>query len=71
MAQPGRCQELGSEERMTLRTAEELACREDRKAERLIRQARIRLNAELSKLDCRSKRGLDRALIRSLSQGKW
>ena len=28
-------------------------------------------NAELSKLDYRNNRGLDRALIRSLSQGNW
>ncbi|MGT9274331.1 ATP-binding protein, partial [Escherichia coli] len=31
----------------------------------------FRLNAELSKLDYRNNRGLDRALIRSLSQGNW
>ncbi|MFT2519795.1 IS21-like element ISEc12 family helper ATPase IstB, partial [Escherichia coli] len=30
-----------------------------------------RLNAELSKLDYRNNRGLDRALILSLSQGNW
>ncbi|WP_244580867.1 IS21-like element helper ATPase IstB, partial [Escherichia coli] len=37
----------------------------------LIKHARFRLNAELSKLDYRNNRGLDRALIRSLSQGNW
>ncbi len=64
-------QELGFEERLSLLTAEELTCRENRKAERLIKHARFRLNAELSKLDYRNNRGLDRALIRSLSQGNW
>ena len=36
-----------------------------------IKHARFILNAELSKLDYRNNRGLDRALIRSLSQGNW
>ncbi|WP_159187061.1 IS21-like element ISEc12 family helper ATPase IstB, partial [Escherichia coli] len=71
LAQPGTYQELGFEERLSLLTAEELPCRENRKAERLIKHARFRLNAELSKLDYRNNRGLDRALIRSLSQGNW
>ena len=56
-----------AEERLSLLTAEELTCRENRKAERLIKHARFRLNAELSKLDYRNNR-MDRALIRSLSQ---
>ncbi len=64
----GHIPELGFEERLSLLTAEELTCRENRKAERLIKHARFRLNAELSKLDYRNNRGLDRALIRSLSQ---
>ncbi|BBU84218.1 hypothetical protein EIMP300_56180 [Escherichia coli] len=35
--------ELGFEERLSLLTAEELTCRENRKAERLIKHARFRL----------------------------
>nr|WP_251362592.1 ATP-binding protein [Escherichia coli] len=58
LAQPGTYQELGFEERLSLLTAEELTCRENRKAERLIKHARFRLNAELSKLDYRNNRGL-------------
>lgn len=54
LAQPGTYQELGFEERLSLLTAEELTCRENRKAERLIKHARFRLNAELSKLDYQS-----------------
>ncbi len=34
LAQPGTYQELGFEERLSLLTAEELTCRENRKAER-------------------------------------
>ena len=37
LAQPGTYQELGFEERLSLLTAEELTCRENRKAERLIK----------------------------------
>ncbi len=43
LAQPGTYQELGFEERLSLLTAEELTCRENRKAERLIKHARFRL----------------------------
>ncbi|MGC6031700.1 ATP-binding protein, partial [Enterobacter kobei] len=71
IAQPGAYQELGFEERLSLLASEELTCRENRKAERLVKQARFRLSAELSKLDYRSSRGLDKALIRSLGQGNW
>ena len=38
LAQPGTYQELGFEERLSLLTAEELTCRENRKAERLINE---------------------------------
>ena len=65
LAQPGTYQELGFEERLSLLTAEELTCRENRKAERLIKHARFRLNAELSKLDYRNNRGLPAAVKRS------
>ncbi len=57
LAQPGTYQELGFEERLSLLTAEELTCRENRKAERLIKHARFRLNAELSKLDYPNREG--------------
>lgn len=36
-----------------------------------MKQVRFRLSAELSKLDYRSSRGLDKALIRSLGQENW
>ncbi|PAV10504.1 ATP-binding protein [Arsenophonus sp. ENCA] len=70
-AQPNTYQELGFEERLSLLVAEELTNRENRKAERLIKQAKFRLNAELSELDYRSSRGIEKTLIRSLSQGSW
>mgnify|MGYP002681245125 CR=1 FL=1 len=64
-------QELGVKERLSLLAAEELPCRENKKAKRLIKHERFRLNAELSKLDYRNNKGLDRPLIRPLSQGNW
>ncbi|MCZ9060828.1 ATP-binding protein [Escherichia albertii] len=48
--------------------AEELTCSEHRKVEHLIKHSRLRLDAELSKLDYRNNRGPDWALILSLSQ---
>ncbi|EHB8435974.1 ATP-binding protein, partial [Salmonella enterica] len=71
IAQPGAYKELGFEERLSLLASEELTCRENRKAESLVKQVRFRLSAELSKLDYRSSRALDKALIRSLGQGNW
>ncbi|MBJ6844076.1 ATP-binding protein, partial [Escherichia coli] len=71
LVQPGTHQELGSYEPLSLHTEKKQHCRENRKAERLIKHARFRLNDELSKLDYRTNRGLDRALIRSLSQANW
>ncbi|SPP32619.1 hypothetical protein ARAF_2960 [Arsenophonus endosymbiont of Aleurodicus floccissimus] len=70
-AQPNTYQELGFEERLSLLIAEELTNRENKKAERLIKQAKFRLNAELLELDYRSSRGIEKTLIRSLSQGSW
>nr|WP_321160956.1 ATP-binding protein [Enterobacter roggenkampii] len=61
----------GGRSRLSLLASEELTCRENRKAERLVKQAKFRLSAELSRLDYRSSRGLDKALIRSLGQGNW
>lgn len=71
IAQPSEYQELGFEERLSLLVSEELTCRENRKSERLVKQAKFRLSAKLTKLDYRSSRGPDKALIRSLGQGNW
>jgi DNA replication protein DnaC len=71
IAQPGAYQELGFEESLSLLASEELTCRENRKSERLVKQAKFRLSAGLSKLEYRSSRGLDKTLIRSLGQRNW
>ena len=58
-------------ERLSLLLEEELSCREQRKVERLIKQARFRLNAHPEQLDYRAERGLDKSRIRSLLEGHW
>ncbi|WP_286207517.1 hypothetical protein [Escherichia coli] len=45
---------MGFEEHLSLLASEELTCRENRKAERLVKQAKFQLSAELSRLDYRS-----------------
>ncbi len=66
--QPGHYQELGFEERLSLLLEQELTDRSQRRIERLIKQARFRLQANLEQLDYRSDRGLHRAQIRSLAE---
>jgi hypothetical protein len=51
IAQPSEYQELGFEERLSLLASEELTCRENRKSERLVKQAKFRLSAKLTKLE--------------------
>jgi len=69
--QPQRYQDMSFAERLSLLLEEELSCREQRKVERLIKQARFRLNAHPEQLDYRAERGLDKSRIRSLLEGHW
>lgn len=69
--QPSLYQELGFEERLSLLLEHEHQGRAQRRIERLIRQARFRLQANIEQLDYRPRRNLDKAQIRSLSQGQW
>jgi len=69
--QPQLYQDMSFSERLSLLLEEELSCREQRKVERLIKQARFRLNAHPEQLDYRAERGLDKSRIRSLLEGHW
>ena len=69
--QPQLYQDMSFAERLSLLLEEELSCREQRKVERLIKQARFRLNAHPEQLDYRAERGLDKSRIRSLLEGHW
>lgn len=69
--QPNSYVELGFEERLALLLDNEITQRENRKIERLTRQAKFRVSAELSQLDYQSSRQINKGQIRSLAQGEW
>jgi DNA replication protein DnaC len=69
--QPNNYSELEFTERLTLLLDNELNQRDKRKIERLTRQAKFRVRAELANLNYRANRNLNKALIRSLAQGEW
>jgi DNA replication protein DnaC len=69
--QPNAYVELGFEERLVLLLDNEIMQRDNRKIERLTRQAKFRVSAELSQLDYQSSRQISKAQIRSLAQGEW
>lgn len=69
--QPHLYQEQSFEERLSLLLAQELSQREQRKIERLTRQARFRLRATLEHIDYQARRALNKAHLRSLAQGEW
>lgn len=69
--QPQLYLEQSFEERLSLLLDHELTEREQRRRERLIKQAKFRLKAELTQLDYSAKRQLNQSQIRSLAQGDW
>jgi len=69
--QPNHYKELAFEERLTLLLDNEINQRVTRKIERLTRQAKFRVQAQIEQLDYRANRNLDKAQIRSLAQGEW
>lgn len=69
--QPNTYAELSFTERLQLLLEHELLQREQRRIERLTKQARFRQRAELVDLDYRATRNLDKAQIRTLSQNEW
>lgn len=71
LEQPNLYQEQSFIERISLLLTHEIDRREQRKIERLVRQAKFRLPAQLSQLIYSAKRNIDKAQIRSLSQSEW
>jgi DNA replication protein DnaC len=69
--QPALYLEQSFEERLSLLLDHELLGREQRRTERLTRQARFRLKATLEDIDYRASRQLSKEKIRSLAQGQW
>ena len=70
-SQPQHYQDLSFNERLSLLLDEEITQREQRKIERLVKQAKFRLQAHPEQIDYRSGRGLEKAKIRSLLEGHW
>lgn len=71
LTQPATYDELGFSERIELLFNNEITCRENRKIQRLIRQARFRLPASLSDIDYQQRRSLKKDTIAQLSQLDW
>jgi len=69
--QPNTFEELGFRERLSLLVNSEATCRDNRKITRLLKQARLRLNAQPADIDYRAQRGLHRDTIAQLLQLDW
>ena len=70
-SQPQHYQDLSFNERLSLLLNEELTQREQRKIERLVKQAKFRLKAHPEQIDYRAGRGLEKGKIRNLLEGHW
>ena len=64
-------QDMSFEERLQLLLSHELVQREQRKVNRLEKQARFRLSGQIEQLDYRASRGISKAQIRQLLEGQW
>jgi DNA replication protein DnaC len=63
--------EQSFEERLCLLLDHEITQRDQRKIDRLTRQAKFRVNGTLAQLDYGASRQLNKTQIRSLAQGEW
>jgi DNA replication protein DnaC len=62
---------LDFEERLGLLVDREMTERDDRRFTTRLRQARLRIQATIEDINYKAPRGLDRSLIKSLSQCQW
>lgn len=69
--QRGDCDDLGFEERLGLLVDCEITERDTRKLQSRLRLAKLRHSACVEDIDYRSRRGLDKAQLRKLSQCRW
>ena len=70
LAQP-QAQELAFEQRLGLLVDQEILTRENRRLQRLLKAAKLRINACVEDIDYRHPRGLDRAYLSSLITCQW
>ena len=69
--QPNTYEELGFLERLSLLVNSESTCRDNRKITRLLKQAKLRLNAQPADIDYGANRGLNRDTLTQLIQLDW
>ena len=69
--QPGTYQGLSFEERIQLLTDSELLDRNQRKQQRLLKAARLKINANPRDIDYQHPRGLHQSMIANLLQNDW
>ena len=69
--QPNLYVEQSFEERLCLLLDHEITQRDQRKIDRLTRQAKFRVNGTLAQLNYSASRQLNKTQIRSLAQGEW
>ena len=69
--QPNTYNELPFSERLALLVNSEMTSRNNKKITRLIKQAKLRLNAHLTDIDYNPKRGLRKEIVAQLTQNDW
>ena len=69
--QPHAYEELGFLERLALLVNSEVTSRDNRKITRLLKQARLRLNAQPADINYRTQRGLSKDTVAQLLQFDW
>ena len=62
---------LGFEERLAMLVDRELTERQNRRLERMLKAAKLRIAASVEGIDFRRPRGLERAQILSLAEAHW
>lgn len=63
--------DLSFEQRISLLVERELLHRENRRLDRLLRQAKLRVNASIEDIDYSHRRGLEKSRMASLANGEW
>jgi DNA replication protein DnaC len=69
--QPDLYSDLSFYDRLSLLLGDEITARENKKVERLTKQAKFRLKAHPNQIDYRASRGLDKSRVRSVLEGHW
>ncbi len=71
LAQPGTHAELAFEERLGLLVDREATHRENRRVERLLKAAKLKLKASVHDIDYQHPRGLSKSRMATLANGEW